>query len=141
MAVPFIQMVLSGNVNYYAPSVNLSGDVKTALLQAVSTGSGFYCVLTAQNSDKLAGSAQDNLYSTDFNYWKNTLPKTIADYQKRLEDVAGKKIVGYEKIAEGVYKTSYNNGVDVIVNYNSHSFVYEDISIAPKDFGVKGANV
>ena len=139
MSVPFLQMVLSGNVNYYAPSINLAGDVDNALLQAVSTGSGFSCIITAQNAAELAGSNQSNLYSTDFGYWKEILPGKLADFQKRLEAVAGKQIVGYEKLAEGVYKTTYKNEVDVIVNYNSYSFEYDDVTVAPKDFVLKGA--
>lgn len=138
MSVPFLQMVLSGYVDYYAPDINLSGDTQTAMLQAVSAGAGVSCTLTAQNYDKLNDSNQNNLYSTDFEYWKEKLPKRISDMQMRLASVAGERIVGYEKLAQGVYKTVYGNGIEVIVNYNAESFVSDDITVNAKDFGVKG---
>ncbi len=139
LSVPFLQMVLSGKVNYYAPSLNLAGDVQNALLQAVSSGSGLSCVVTAQNSDRLAGSSRSDLYATDFAYWKQTLPKQIAETQSRLASVAGRQITDYEKLAEGVYKTTYENGRYVIVNYNGDAFRYEGVTVPPKDFALGGA--
>ena len=137
MSVPFLQMVLSGYIDYYAPTVNLSGDTQTSLLRAVSAGAGISCTLTAQNGDKLAGSEQSAFYSTGLDYWKDSLPKQMADIQKRLKPVAGQRIVGYEKLATGVYKTVYKNGAEVIVNYNPQPFTYGDITVNSKDFGVK----
>ena len=138
MSVPFLQMVLGGYVDYYAPDINLSGDTQTALLRAVSAGAGISCILTAQNADRLGGSDQSSLYSTDFEYWKEKLPVKIADIQNRLKPVAGKRIVGYEKLAQGVYKTVYNGGAEVIVNYNSEPFKYGDITVNSEDFALKG---
>ena len=137
MSVPFLQMVLSGNVDYFAPAINLSGDTQTALLNAVSTGSGISCTLTAENSDILPSSEQNYLYSTDFDYWKENIIKQIYDIQNRLDSVAGKRITGYDMLAQGVYKTVYDNGVEVIVNYNSEPFIYEGITVNSKDFSLK----
>jgi hypothetical protein len=131
-------MVLSGNVDYYAPAINLSGDTKTALLRAISSGSGLSYVLTAQNGEKITGSDQSNLYSTSYDYWKEDLVKQIADAQKRLSAVAGRKIVGYEQLAQGVYITVYDNGTEVVVNYNDKPFTYNGITVNSKDFSVKG---
>jgi hypothetical protein len=138
MSVPFLQMVLSGNVDYYAPAINLSGDTKTALLRAISSGSGLSYVLTAQNGEKITGSDQSNLYSTSYDYWKEDLVKQIVDAQKRLSAVAGRKIVGYEQLAQGVYITVYDNGTEVVVNYNDKPFTYNGITVNSKDFSVKG---
>ena len=140
MSVPFLQMVLSGYIDYYAPTVNLSGDTQTALLRAVSAGAGISCLLTAQNADRLTGSNQSKLYSTDFDYWKESLLEQIYDIQRRLKPVAGQQISGYEELAKGVYKTVYNNGVEVIVNYNNESFTYGDFTVNSKDFGLKGVH-
>ena len=138
MSVPFLQMVLSGNVDYFAPTINLSGDMQTALLNAVSTGSGISCTLTAENNDILPSSEQNYLYSTNFDYWKEKLIKQIYDIQNRLDSVAGHRITGYDMLAQGVYKTVYDNGAEVIVNYNSEPFIYEGITVSPKDFSLKG---
>ena len=138
MSVPFLQMVIGGYLNYYAPALNLSGDVQTALLKAVSSGSGLSCVITAQNGDKLTNSNQNYLFSTDYNYWKNNLAEKIVDFQRRLAPVAGKRIVNYEKLAESVYKTTYENGIDVIVNYSGKPFANSYAKVKAKDFVLRG---
>ena len=89
---------------------------------------------------ELSGSNQNYLYSTNYDYWKNSLPSLIADYQKRLKSVSGRQIVDYKKITEGVYQTVYDNDISVIVNFNNEEFEFNNVKIKPNDFILKGVS-
>ena len=39
-----------------------------------------------------------------------------------LDNVIGAQIVGREVLAVGVVKVTYNNGVSIVVNYNTEGF-------------------
>jgi hypothetical protein len=53
-----------------------------------------------------------------------------------LADVQGQTIKDHEKIAEGVYKTTFEKGKEIIVNYTSKPVEVNGAKVEPLDFKV-----
>ena len=43
-------------------------------------------------------------------------------------------IVGHEKLASGIYKTTYENGKTVLVNYNYADYDYNGTTVPKRNF-------
>jgi len=134
--IPFLMMVLSGYVDYSGTALNLSGDVNTDILRAASTGASLYCNFTSQNANEVGDSNYTNLYSTDFNYWKESIISDLSKYQNNFKNVAGQKIVSYEKLQQNVYKTTFENGSYVVVNYGASAVTIDHMQISAKSYFV-----
>jgi hypothetical protein len=63
------------------------------------------------------------LYSGDFRLWLDDMVEQYRMIDGALRQVAGRAIVGHEKVAEGVYRTTFDNGKSVMVNYNAEPVV------------------
>ena len=53
-----------------------------------------------------------------------------------LNAVAGAKISLHEKLADGVVRVSYDNGVAIVVNYTENAYNKGGISVEPMDYTV-----
>ena len=53
-----------------------------------------------------------------------------------LDKVRGQSIVNHEKLHEGVYRTTYENGLAVVVNYTDESYSHNGIAVAAKSYSV-----
>jgi hypothetical protein len=50
--------------------------------------------------------------------------------------VQGQTIKNHEKLAEGVYRTTFEKGREIVVNYNSKPVEIEGVRVEPLDFKV-----
>lgn len=136
--IPFFEIVLHGLVPYAGTSLNLASDYEKALLKTVETGAGLYFTFMDADSFDLRDSRYTNFFSADFNVWKED---TNALYQKMKKDfghIYNQFITGHEQLAKGVYMTEYEDGTQVIVNYNESAYTHNDKVIPAKDYIVEG---
>ncbi len=134
--VPFLSMVLKGILPMYSDYVNFEADKTEFFLQMVESGvyPSFY--LTHENSSALIYTNSSDLYSTQFDIYKDTL---IA-YDRELREVAarvdGAHIIHHEEAEEDVVRVTYDNGVVIYVNYSEKTVVYDDMIIGPMSYKV-----
>lgn len=115
--IPFLQMVMSGYVQYCGFPLNAEGNTKEAVLRSSSVAAGLNFVLSAQNAEEFRSVEPFDMYSTDFDFWLDKVVEITGEYQKKLAEYGGREIIRYEKLQEGVYKTVFEGGLYVIVNY------------------------
>lgn len=148
-SVPFVQIVLHGYIDYCTAPLNESADYTTALLTLLETGSGVHFRWNYAD-DSLYQETDFNGYYYSLNY-NNSLENAVQVYKEAaavLNKVASSEIVEHEKmkanvrssyigdieeypqfslVATGdVYQTTYENGLQVIVNYNPYDIELED---------------
>ncbi|MDP4118348.1 MAG: DUF5696 domain-containing protein, partial [Bacillota bacterium] len=124
--VPFYQMVLHGYVNYGTEAVNLSADPQTIRLKGIETGAGLtYSVFAAPASD-VKDTYMDYIFSGNFDLIKETIKNYYNADKYYYAKIDGQKIVNHEFLANGVTKTTYENGVTAIVNYNENAVTLPD---------------
>ncbi len=117
--IPFNQIVLHGFIDYAGEPINLATDHKKAMLKTLETGSGVYYNWIYEDNAKVKSTDYDYLYSVHYNDW---LKEAVDFYQRAnlaLNDVQDKVIINHEKLDYGVYRTTYEGGKQVMVNYNS----------------------
>lgn len=122
--VPFYPIVLRGKVSYSMVHANLRSDYDEGLLKALEYGAIPSFVLTHSSSRELMDTSIRGVFSSSYNNWKD---KLLAEYEifDQLASTFHLQIINHAKIAQGVYETEYENGVKVIVDYNTNSFQIE----------------
>ncbi len=137
-SVPFYQIALHGLVNYSGSAINLSADQTNMILKSAETGAGlYYSFMYAPTSD-LQDTDFTQFYACSFMDWKDTAIELYNKFEENLGDVYDQYIVGHEKLSNGVYKTTYENGKVVYVNYNYADYEHEGITIPQRDFITTG---
>lgn len=128
-AVPFVQMVLHGIVEYAHTPQNLTANTDTAFLKAMEYGAlpSYAWIFTRTDSD-----AVNNLYN-----YENQITAAAEQYTKAnvlLSDLREARMTAHEKVQDGVYRTEYNNSIVVYFNYNSEPVTVNAFTVAPMDF-------
>ena len=132
-------MVLSGHVDYTYKPINLSNNNRKDLLLLIESGAGAYYKLTGSKYDDITNTSYDSLYSTCYSEIKDSVFDTYNYVSDALEGVYGLKIVKHEQIAKDVYKTTYENGTSIFVNYDDKDYNANGIKVAAQDYlKVKG---
>lgn len=131
--VPFYQIAISGYVPYTVPSINLAADCTEQFLRAVELG--------AQLQFSWCYSLPDNLAGNGTEYYKYLYKNSFEDakafysaYSPLYEEIKGQSIVTHSKLGEKQYKTEYENGVLVYVNYADTEVTLDGVEIAAKSF-------
>ena len=120
----------------YSDYVNFEADKTEFFLKMVESGvyPSFY--LTYESSSALIYTNSSNLYSTQFDIYKDT----VIEYDKELREVAskveGSHILKHEKVEEDVIRVTYDNGVVIYVNYSENTVVCDGVTIAALSYKV-----
>ncbi len=141
-AVPFVQMVISGMIPYSTEGAgNLSYDLDIQKLKWIEYGSLPYFYLTAESALNLVDTDYDDLFSSTFDDWKQTVADTYSEFKTNFSDVYGHQMVDHKILLKDVAKVTYDNGISIYVNYTKDSVKVEGQTIEPKSYLiVKGGN-
>ena len=60
--------------------------------------------------------------------------KAAEELYNHLEPIRYTAMVNHEKLSDGVFKTTYENGRFTVVNYNTSDFVSNDFTVKAEDF-------
>ncbi|MEJ6951070.1 DUF5696 domain-containing protein [Natronospora cellulosivora (SeqCode)] len=132
--IPFYQMVVNSYVNYAGVPINLSEDLEFEFLKALETGSVPYFKWTYADSAMLLNTDFDYLYSSSYQIWFDRAVDYYHQANKVLSQVHNQRIINHQRVSENLYKTSYENGVSILVNYNDHSVTYADNVIEARSY-------
>ena len=71
----------------------------------------------------------DYLYGTSFSLWKDDAVSKYKEYYPLLKEISDSLIVSHRELQDNVFETGYENGIRVIVNYNSQDVQADGITI------------
>ncbi|TLS52612.1 hypothetical protein FE782_08220 [Paenibacillus antri] len=137
-AIPFYQIAVHGMIPYTAKPSNLRDDPKAEFLRALEYGALPSFRFTHEDPAMLKRTMVDDLFSSRFSEWADLSVREYNEAAAVLEQVAGEPIVAHERLAEGVFRTTYGNGVQVIVNYNSKETSADGATVPALGYAVKG---
>ena len=135
-SVPFLQIVLRGHVSYYAPFSNFTGNWRRDLLTIIDFGAYPSFLLTSEPAYLLRETPSSRVRSSAFEDWIGYIMEYYNQIQSSLSYVRGQRIMGRTMLAEGVAKTSYENGVSIIVNYTDMDFNFNGTLVHAESFVV-----
>jgi hypothetical protein len=128
-AIPFLQIILHGSVEYAGAAVNLAEDPTQAFLRAVSYGAAPAFTWSCQESENGKLYFEDTLsLALDFYTRANTVLADLRDVRilRHTNNYLGKK---------GITRTAYANDAVIYVNFNKTAAQEIDgLTIEPLDF-------
>lgn len=127
--VPFFSIVLKGVVPMYSEYVNFEANKQEFRLQMIESGvyPSFY--VTYEDSADLIYTNSADLYSTKYSSYKDTIIEYDADFRQVAALTGDAMIVRHEKLAEGVNRVTYDNGVVFYINYNQDAVTVDGVTI------------
>ncbi len=127
--IPFMSMVLKGSIPMYSDYVNFQANKKEFRLQMIEAGvyPSFY--LTYEDSADLIYTNSSDLYSTKYDTYRDTVIAYDAEFKEIADATAGAFVLRHDKVATGVNKVTYDNGVVIYVNYTDKAVSVEDITV------------
>lgn len=132
--IPFYQMVVSGYKTYAGPALNHVSDKQYYSLLNLETGTLPFYTFSAANSEIVKGTEFAELYSLNFERWRAEVVNHYYETYPVYKQIYGQRFIKHELLEEGVAKSTYENGLAVIVNYNSYPIEYYGTIIDANDY-------
>lgn len=136
--VPFYQLVLHGLVSYTLKSSNLRDDSRMEFLRAVEYGALPSFELTFEPPSTLQRTMEDRLFSSSYSYWLDPSVEEYHQFAEIYKAIGNQQIVNHERINEQVYRTTYANGTQIIVNYGEEAMTIDGQTVKGLNYAMSG---
>jgi hypothetical protein len=133
-AVPFLQMVLNGTMEVYAPYSNFSFYTQKDILCMIDYNLSPSFILTKDPSHFLASTVSADLYSTEYDQYEGLIKNVYNQVNATLSQVIGYEWTDRDVLQNGVIKNTYQKGNEkkvIIINYTEDNVTYEQSTVAP----------
>lgn len=132
--VPFLQIVLSGYIDYFVPFMNDGFFSKLDILKSIDFGAYPNFILTEIDNYYLFKTPLWYYPSTKFEDWKNSILDIYSQINEALKHVRGYSIDDRKVLAPGIVLVSYENGIKFLINYTKEAYVYENVEVGPESW-------
>lgn len=133
-AVPFLQLVLNGTMEMYAPYANFSFYTQTDILKMIDYNLSPSFILTKEPSYKLADTVSADMYSTEYSLYRDLIYDIYTQINGVLKQVSGyawkNRIVTENGVVVNVYEKD-GQTKEIIINYTKETVTAEGVSVAP----------
>lgn len=130
IAVPFVQLILHGIVEFSGAPINLSADSKTEFLKCIEYGAIPSFVLTNNSLDD--SEEYNKIFSTD--NWLAFMYNCYSNTSTLFNDLREARITDHFKVTDGVYCTEYESTTKIYVNYTNEPVTVGGITVEPLNF-------
>ncbi|HUF37809.1 MAG TPA: DUF5696 domain-containing protein [Anaerolineales bacterium] len=137
--VPFLQIVLSGYVPFYGAPMNFSSNVREDLLKHIDFGVYPAYYLTQEITAQILNTPSSWIYTSSYGQWGQEIKETYAWLNALLGPVKGQSIVEREQLRDGVFATTYSNGMRIVVNYTDRPFQLDDLVVDARNALIQDA--
>ena len=131
-AVPFLQMVLHGTMENYAPYANFSFYTQPDILKMIDYNLSPSFILSEKPSYSLSSTASAHFYSTEFSQYKDMIGNVYNQINEVLSSVNGYSWSGREVLEDGVILNTYTLGDStkyVLINYTDDTVTFKNFSV------------
>lgn len=131
--VPFLQMVLYGTMEMYAPYSNFSFYTQSDVLKMIDYNMSPSFILSKEPSYLLADTVSADLYSTEFSQYEDLIVSIYGKVNEVLSETAGYDWTDRTVVANGIIKNTYEKDGDsfcIIINYTEDNFNYQGTDIS-----------
>lgn len=126
--VPFYAMVVHGSLQFAGAPINAAPDYDAAVLKIIESGSLPFFRVSYQNTNELKSDVTTSKYfSVDYTTWKDDIVETYATINEALADLQNVYIVKHDAITKKTVCVTYENGVEIFVNYDrANVYIFKD---------------
>lgn len=132
--VPFLQMVLHSYVNMAGTPINLAEDNRVAPLKALEYGMSLHYQVTYEPSYVLKDTNYSQNYASYYAGWLPQIREQYTGMSALLKQVQLADMVRHDKLAEGVYRVTYDNGCSIVVNYTDAAYEADGVTVEPMGY-------
>ncbi len=136
-SVPFLQILLKGHINYYAPYANQGFYTTACTLKSIEYGAYPSFLVMAEENGTLNKTPMVDYFSLNFEDWKGTINTVYPKVNEGLLAVEGAKITEHKVLQKGVVRVTYDNNTAIYINYNSKEVVVDDVKVPGLNFVVE----
>lgn len=134
-SIPFVGMVLHGNVEFAGSAINLDGDYDYSVLKAIENGANLYFILSKDNTSEFKQFERfSKYYAIGFDIWKDDLISTYNSFNSAMKAVKYSYITHHETLDTRIVKVVYENGIGFILNYNTHPIEVDGIEVGAMSY-------
>ena len=137
LPVPVYQIATHGLVNLMAPLANLRNDPRREFLRQIEWGAQPTYQLTFQPSAGLIRTRHHELFSSLYTDWVDEAAAEYKVFHEELGHLATKFIENHEQLMDEVYRTTFEDGTRIVVNYRDEAVTVGGQRIGPKDYVVQ----
>src|SRR5690625_90265 len=135
--VPFSQIAVHGLVTYSLEYGNITESTENIFLKGIEFGALPSYILTYRDSHELVESRSlRRFYSTHYKDWQEEMASQYQHFNDALADVQHQFITNHQKIAKGVYETTYEEGKRIYVNYNTFPYNHDGLLIEAESYAI-----
>lgn len=126
--IPFYGMVVHGSLQFSGEPINAAPDYNKAILKTIENGAIPFFRVSYENTNELKSDISTSKYfSVDYQIWKKDMIEAYKEVNEALADLQDKYITDHESIGEKTVCVTYENGVQIFVNYDRDTvYVYRD---------------
>jgi len=132
--VPFLQLILNGTMEVYAPYSNFSFYTNLDILRMIDYNVYPSFVLTNDSSYPLMSTNSSYFYSTEFVLYEELIKETYATINNALKEFIHEDWIDRIVLAPGVIKNVYSNDKVLIVNYTDQTYDYFGNFVPPVSY-------
>lgn len=118
-AIPFVQLVLSGYMDFYSDYLNFISDEQYSLMRMVEYGVYPSYILSYESAYELKKTLSSNVYISNYDVLEARIDAYYQFISGGLSSVIGQEMTNHEFLAVGVSRVTYENGVSIILNYTT----------------------
>lgn len=138
--IPFYAMVLGGYKPLAGAPINLGReqDTRHAMLKLLESGAGVHYRWYYAQPDAIKDTKYNDLFASSYADWLDEALQMYREVDEVLRHVQGQLIVGHAKLGQGVYRTTFENGRSITVNYNKFAVDVEGERLEGQNYRVGG---
>jgi len=136
--VPFLQLVITGSMDVFAPYSNFSFNKQSDVLRMIDYNVAPSFLLTEESAHKMAATNSGEYYSTAYNNYEDIIERVYTDVSKALNQVRDTEWIDREVISAGIVLNTYENGIVIVINYTENVFTYQGETIQAESYKVYG---
>ncbi len=136
-SVPFLQILLKGHVNYYAPYANQGFYTNACILKTIEYGAYPSFLVMGADNGTLNETPMVDYFSLNFNDWTGTIDKVYTQANAALTAVEGAQITEHKVLQTGVVRVTYDNDTTLYINYNNKEVTVDGVKIGGLNFTIE----
>ena len=126
--VPFLQLVLHGTMEMYAPYSNFSFYTQRDILRMFDYNVYPSFVLTQKPAHLLSSTNSLKFFSTEYDVYRDIIKHVYIEVSSVLSLVKGLEWINRTVLEEGIILNEYSGGKKIIINYTNNVYQYSGIT-------------
>ena len=138
-SVPFLSIVLSGQIPHFAEYTNFQADERQFFLRLVEQGAFPSFILTMESPSLLVNTNSSNLYSTEYKLYREMILSWARELGSVYRSIRGASIVDHV-ISGSTRRVTWSNGTVVYLNFGNTPAVIDGVELDAMAYKVVAAN-